>query len=462
MKRLPVSVRVYILMTTALAVAFLAWQWYRQPLRLDTGERLAAFVAGVLLVTISSARPIQLPRSAHMALGTVFGFAAICLFDPTFGSLLFLCGLALGYAYKQWQRRTLAWFQILFNVAVQTFSVGVGGEVYLLLHRVDVNPVISWQNGLAFILGGSLFVLLNGALVAGVIGLSEGVRPWEVFMLNWFGSLIQFVSHVPLGGIIVILYQSRPWAVLLILLPLIAIHFSLSNAWLLTDAARNTLRLLATLVDARDPFTARHSRQVVQYAEVIAQALRIPLPLQEHIAWAAAIHDLGKVTIPEALLVKVGSLTREEWECIRTHPGIGAQLIEGLPLFHGAREIIHYHHEWFDGSGYPEGKAGEAIPLGARVLAVADALDAMTTDRPYRRPATLDQALAELRRYAGTQFDPQVVEAVLAAGPQVEAIYYNTHGEPTEEEAEVTPPARELQVEPKIDPGLSKTGAVTH
>ena len=423
MKQLPIAVRAYILALVALTAAGIGWQWARQPLRLDTPERYIPWLCGVALVAVASARPIQLPRSAHISLGTVFGFSAMCLFNPVFGSLLFLAGLSLAYGYSQLLHRPWKWYQIVFNLAAQTLSIGAGAEVYLLLHRGDVNPVISWRNAYSFCLGGAVFVLLNGVLVAVVIGLSERIRPWEVMLLNSQGSLIQFVSHVPLGGIVVILYQNRPWAVLLVFLPLAAIYLSYANAARLTSAARNTLQVLANLVDARDPYTAKHSRRVAQYALTIARQLQVPLPLQETLWAAASIHDLGKLTVPESLLQKTGLLDQQEWDRMRSHPATGASLVGGLSTLQEAQEIVACHHERFDGTGYPDGKAKGEIPLAARILAAADALDAMTSARPYRQPRTLSEAIAEIAACAGTQFDPRVAEAVLAAQPRLEEIY---------------------------------------
>lgn len=423
MKELNWPTRLWIVGTTALAVLLIAWQWYRQPPRLDNGETWAAAILGTVLVFLSSVRPIKLRRSAHLSLGTVFGFAAICLFGPVFGTVCFVVGLTLSYLLNQWRGRFWRWYQILFSVAAQALALDLGGQLYLLLYREDVNPVLSLGNALAFLLGGGVFVLLNGVLISAVIGLSEHARPREIFQLNWTGSWMQLVSHVPLSGILIVLYQSRPWAVFLILLPLAAIHLSLEEAALLRMHTQQTLQFVATLVDAREPFTARHSRQVAEYTVAIAQETHLPLPLQDTLRVAATLHDLGKLSIAESVLLKPQTLEPGEWDKIRAHPSTGASLVEQLPFLREASEIILRHHEHFDGSGYPDGKRGEEIPLGARLLAVADALDAITAARPYRPGATLAQAFVEIQKHAGTQFDPQIVEAALRARSRLEQIY---------------------------------------
>lgn len=447
MKELNWPTRLFILGTIVLTVFLVAWQSYRLPLRVDSAESVIVAVVGSALIFLASVRPIRLQRSAHVSLGTVFGFAAICLLGPTWGTWCFIAGLTLSYVVSQWRSRFWRWYQIAFSIAAQVLSLYVGAQVYLYLHWGSVNPMISFRNAFALILGESVFVMLNGLLIALVIGLSERVHPKEIIQLNWTGSWIQLVSHVPLSGILIILYQSQPWAVLLILPPLAAIHLSLEEGALLRLHAQQTLQFVAKLVDSREPFTARHSLQVAQYATAIAQKAQIPLPMQETIRVAATLHDLGKLSVPEAVLLKPRALDSAEWDLIHAHPYSGASLVDLLPFLRDAREIILYHHEWFDGSGYPEGRKGEEIPLGARLLAIADALEAITADRPYRRGAPLDTAFAEIKKHAGTQFDPQFVAALLQARPRLEEIYtlaqQNHQGEERQTDGRTVTPAAE-------------------
>jgi putative nucleotidyltransferase with HDIG domain len=430
MKELNWPTRLCVLGTALLAILLIGWQWYHQPIRLNTPGHWAAFVVGGALVALASARPIRLRRSAHISLGTVFGFAAICIFDATFGTALFVLGSSLAYAFNQWRGRYWKWYQILFSIAAQALALGLGGTLYLYLQRGDINPVTSLQNALAFVLAGSVFVLLNDLLIAIVIGLSERTSVKEVLLLNWQGSSLQLVSHVPLSGIVIILYLSRPWAVLLIFLPLVAIHLSLEEAARLRAHTQQTLQFVAQLVDTREPFTARHSLQVAQYAAAIAQEARVPLPQQEIIRVAATVHDVGKLSIPESVLLKGTPLEPAEWSYIRSHPAVGATLVQQLPFLRETEEIIRCHHEYYDGSGYPEGIKGEDIPLGARVLAIADALDAITASRPYRDAASLEEAFIEIQGQSGGQFDPRLVEATLRARPRLEEIYLSAnHGD---------------------------------
>ena len=170
---------------------------------------------------------------------------------------------------------------------------------------------------------------------------------------------------------------------------------------------------LVATVEAKDIYTYGHSARVSKLAGRIAQQMGLPEEQQERIKIAGLLHDVGKIGIPEAILSKPGKLTDEEWGHIRSHPQIGESIIRQMGSEHVADlcPLVRHHHERLDGSGYPDGLAGEAIPLGARILAIADAYDAMTSNRPYRPPFPSEDAMAELRANAGRQFDERAVEA---------------------------------------------------
>ena len=175
-----------------------------------------------------------------------------------------------------------------------------------------------------------------------------------------------------------------------------------------------TLEALAAAVATRDAATHAHSRRVQAYAVALARAHGVPEREIRDIAHGVLLHDIGKIGIPDSILLKPGPLTAAEWQVIRTHPEMGRRLIEGIPFLRGAVPIVYHHHERWDGTGYPLGLRAEQIPLGARIFAVADAFDAMTFDRPYHQAISFDAALAEVQRSAGSHFDPAVVATILA------------------------------------------------
>ena len=182
----------------------------------------------------------------------------------------------------------------------------------------------------------------------------------------------------------------------------------------LQDTYRATLEALGSALDTRDVGTEAHSRRVHGYVQTIARLHGLPERDVKDIEHGVLLHDIGKIGIPDAILLKPGPLTPEEWIVMRTHPEVGRRLIERIPFLRAAVPIVYHHHEKWDGTGYPLGLRGEAIPLGARIFAVADAFDAMTFDRPYSRAISYETARREIERCAGTHFDPDVVRTFLS------------------------------------------------
>ncbi|GAC1299950.1 MAG: hypothetical protein NVSMB19_05480 [Vulcanimicrobiaceae bacterium] len=182
-----------------------------------------------------------------------------------------------------------------------------------------------------------------------------------------------------------------------------------------------TLAVLADAIDRRDHYTAGHSRRVATYSRLLANALRFPEREQDTIEHAALLHDIGKIGVPDAVLLKPSALDARERRIIGEHPTVGAEIIKGCGAMDDVVPCVLHHHERIDGTGYPARLANDAIPRGARVIAVADSFDAMTTDRPYRRALAVETAVAELRRVAGTQLDAAFVDAfaALVAGGRI-------------------------------------------
>ncbi len=177
-----------------------------------------------------------------------------------------------------------------------------------------------------------------------------------------------------------------------------------------------TVRALSNAVEARDVYTGKHAERVTEYGLAIWRALGLPLATAAEIEFGFLLHDIGKLGIPDAILYKPGPLTESERTLMARHPVIGAQIVDDIEFLSGASEVVRSHHERWDGDGYPDRLAEEKIPLSARVFAVADVLDALTTDRPYREASPLPLAREMIVSEAETHFDPRVVEAFSSIG----------------------------------------------
>jgi putative two-component system response regulator len=196
------------------------------------------------------------------------------------------------------------------------------------------------------------------------------------------------------------------------------------------QAYETTLIMLANAIELRDKYTRGHVERVMHLATILAEYMSLPSAQVKTLQFGAILHDIGKIYIRESVLSKAGPLNQDEWGEMRQHTMVGANLLERIPYLAQAIPIIRYHHERWDGQGYPDGLSGEAIPLGARIVAVADALDAMTSTRVYRDTLSPQEALQEILNGSGNRYDPVVVQALLAVWASIEPVL---HGKPLTE-----------------------------
>jgi len=202
--------------------------------------------------------------------------------------------------------------------------------------------------------------------------------------------------------------------ILLFFLPLLLARRSFELYTKMRKVYLDTIRALAAAIDAKDPYTKGHSERVAETSVALAQELNLSDRDIEDIEYTALLHDIGKIGIADKILGKKGSLTNQEYEKIKEHTIMGANIIEPVDFLKNSYEAIYHHHERYDGKGYPDGVKSKDIPVFSRIIAVADAYDAMNSDRPYRKKLNKDKILKELTDQSGKQFDPEVVEALIS------------------------------------------------
>ncbi|MGA9761327.1 MAG: diguanylate cyclase [Gaiellaceae bacterium] len=390
-------------------------------------------VAVTVLVGVGQALAIQVDDGS-ISVSAVGTIAGVALFDVRVALLL-----ALTTSVVEWSARRSALHQVLFNIGGLSLAGLAAGGVFALARDISTRQLAF---DLAGITAGGVFFLVNTGLLAIALAL-EGNEDWLAAWRERFTWLVPYyLVYGLVGALIAVAYHAiGSEALLVFALPLLIMrktqedylghaqksahklrqaaetiqkqNLSLEQAnRLLRERSTAAMESLSATVDARDSYTAGHSRRVQQLALAIGREIGFSQAELNILGQAALFHDIGKLAVPDSVLLKPAELNDYEWELMRRHADEGARIIERLGFLADAVPAIRHHHEHFDGSGYPDGLAGEEIPLGARIIHVADALDSMLTTRTYRSARQVKQALAELRDNAGEQFCPRCVSAL--------------------------------------------------
>jgi HD-GYP domain-containing protein (c-di-GMP phosphodiesterase class II) len=435
-------------------------------------SRINAFVTAVVVAataclafawTLREAFPGAWAFGVFFALGVLLDLSATTLKGrPADGSVSFIthlpliplfggfwCGLITGLATLVSQvlsRRPRN--RVAFNTAQKIVSIVVAAGVYTLLGG-EVRPALivpgaptSFQAALhtigAFLVGSGTYFLSNSLLVCGAIAISTGKQYQEI----WRSTAIKLLNYDVAASILALLVA---WLFLLLddptglrrffflaaFAPVLLIRHAytklrtLQELYDALDAAharleqnvREQLAMMVKSIEARDPYTSGHSRRVSALSKAIAIDFGLSEDLVEEVENAALLHDVGKIHAEFApLLSKEGKLTPEEWEIMKTHSVKSSELVGLFGRFKGhVQDSVRHHHERWDGLGYPDGIAGETIPLGARIIMIADTIDAMTTDRPYRKALGFESVVGELQKHRTTQFDARLVDCVMSS-----------------------------------------------
>ena len=402
-----------------------------------SGE-MVGLVALIALVAVGQALAVEVLDQGTISLSAVGSLAGVAMFGPRVA-----LPIAVAICAVDWSARRGKPYRSVFNVGVIVLSSIAGAAVFAVL------PDDRWMFVAGGALAGAAYYLVNIGLLATVISLETRERWTRVLRTRFAWLFPHYLVYGVVGAMVALAYDVvGVLALFVFALPLLLVrktqldyidhteesvrrlreaaetierqNESLTEAnVLLRDRATEAMESLAAAVDARDTYTAGHSRRVQEIAVAIGRELEFDEPELESLSFAALFHDVGKLAVPDALLLKSGPLDDKEWWIVRRHAEEGERIIGHLGFLADATPAIRHHHEHFDGTGYPDGLEGQAIPIGARILHVADAFDSMITTRVYRAAKSLDEALDELRRGSGQQFCPTCVaalETLVAAG----------------------------------------------
>jgi hypothetical protein len=302
----------------------------------------------------------------------------------------------------------------LFNAAqvVLAFTAGaltfgqLGGHSLLLPGRLNV---------VAYVAATAAVFLVNTVTVSLVIAVSEGKAFRSVWYAATKGAAVNNLLALPLPFLFAQLFVARGvWGAVFLAVPLLAIRQVFRTSWQLETVTQDLLQLMVKAIEARDPYTSGHSQRVQQYALIIGRTIGLSARALERLGRAALLHDVGKIhEVYAPILRKPDKLTPAERALMQTHPVKSAELVSAVSHLKDIVASIRHHHENWDGSGYPDGLTGDRIPLFARIIAIADTIDAMTTDRSYRRALPIETVAKELSAKQGHQFDPSLCNAIL-------------------------------------------------
>lgn len=365
-----------------------------------------AFWIGVAL--FFSALPVRMPRGMFVAVSTAPVIAAMNLGGPAAAGWVAL----IGTTELREVRGRVPWYGTLANHAGIVLPAIVGSLALEFIGRSEERAAIDFA---ATLLASGIYFALNLTLVSGMLALRTGQEFRDVMMGDARAFSTSLVALAPLAWLMARMFSVPAvgwWATLLFSVPLYTTRLAHHRFVEMREMFTQTIASLAQAVDKRDKFTSGHSLRVKEIAVDIGREMRVNEQELEALEWGGLLHDVGKIGVPDAVLLKQERLTKDERMTMNAHPVLGAEIIAPVSKLAPELPIIRHHHEWFNGSGYPDRLIGDEIPKLARILHVADAFEAMTAQRPYRMtPLTPEQAVGELRKFAGIQFDPAVVDA---------------------------------------------------
>ncbi|MDP3386662.1 MAG: HD-GYP domain-containing protein [Eubacteriales bacterium] len=369
-----------------------------------------------LFTIIAETFLVQIPGVGAISVSFAITLAAIILGGPLSAIIVSVCGILFSRPYVEGRGNVHIFntpiYKTTFNVAQNILYTGLAALAYLLLHSRfyflgELDPVS---------ITGSImtFLLVNTLIMTFLIITLSGGKFFYIWSDNFRGTIVNVMAVGLLGVIVALAYDNYgAGAVVLFFVPLMLSRYSFK---LYVDMRKNyydTVKALINAIEAKDPYTSGHANRVGEYSVAIAQEINLSAKQIEIIKNAALLHDIGKIGIDDRILNKQERLSDLELEVIKNHPSIGYDIIKDIGFLKDVMNIVKHHHEKWDGSGYPQGLKGSEIPIETTILTISDAYDAMTTDRPYRKALSSEEAIMELRKHTGTQFNPEIIDKAI-------------------------------------------------
>ena len=354
---------------------------------------------------------IMLPNNeVGVSVGSAINLASIIVGGPLLGTFSASIGLLFRYphvpGYGRQHLFNTPFYITIFNISQSIIGTGIMGLVYIYSGG-EMGQFYFFQAIFILLLG----MIINTSIISGLMSILNKDEFSKIWIANIKGVVWSALAVGTLGIIIAIAYIGYGYgAVLLFFGPLLLARYSFKLYIDMRNLYISTIQTLSKTLEAKDPYTSGHANRVEEYSIQLAEAIELSDDKIQNIKTAAVLHDIGKLAINDNILNKAAKLTSEEYAQIMKHPSIGADIISKMDFFKDIKDIVRYHHERYDGKGYPDGLKGDAVPIEAYILAIADSYDAMTSDRPYRKALSKEEALSEIKNNAGTQYHPHLAE----------------------------------------------------
>ncbi len=413
MKKLEKRARIFIIFIYLLAVTLFSLTFVYMPSLYRAGQNIYTVSLLSLFFIVSLMVADRFPivyilrssSKAEVSVAMALDIAIAFVFTPIVAmSLVVLENLIADAIHKK------SWYKNLFNASLAAISVGLMSILLNRFFNVTI-PFLSLYNMLVIVGAAFVYFFAETFILFGLLSIINKATFFNFWMENVKTIWVEIFTLIPLGIMIVYFFQKSPWMNLFLLPTFITIYYASMRRVQVEEETINALFTFAKAVDDRIPDTMQHSVRVANWTKNLCERLNLSEEQSYFITMAAKLHDIGKLIIPDSVLLKPAPLTDEEFNMIKQHPIKGDDILNHFSRFKDGAKIVRHHHEYFNGKGYPDGLKGESIPLGARIISVADAFDAMISARPYKnKMATVEEALNKIRKAGGKQFDPIIAE----------------------------------------------------
>jgi HD-GYP domain-containing protein (c-di-GMP phosphodiesterase class II) len=405
-KSLPVRAQIFIYGVFAAAVGVLAFA-----IRTDTHFNLKLALGFGILILLAEQFPVALPSGeGSISVSFVLTIAVIILAGPA------EAGIATAFGFTSIRgARKIAVARHLFNASELAVAATMAGLSYQLIIGPAIGDASEIPRAfLPVLVATAVQFIMNTWLVALAVAFARGGHIRRVWLAQLRTISKGYIAFAVLGIVMAALYlEMGPASVMFLLVPLLVARNAFHSAAEMESAFEATVRSLIKAIEAKDEYTRGHAERVAKLSEMTARAYGLSQEECRIIRYIALMHDVGKLGVSTKILAKPGKLTDEEYEHMKQHPVRGYEIVSEIDFLKAAAETaVRHHHERMDGKGYPDGLVGKEIPVIARLVMVCDAFDSMTSTRVYRRAKSIEDALAEVRRCAGTQFDPEALAAL--------------------------------------------------